>query len=539
MLNPFLVEGLSTVVRFRPTSTSDFSRYAKALSYVIEEPWQVGQDILAKAYGFVDLHALQQEMKRPGDPGPYSPDIDEHTSQPLGPEYGATRTARNDWLLRLVSGWKGLSRVGELDSRYALVTGLELFSRPPVHRAAFRNIRARLRKFQGTADGSVKRTGSEPSYNAQADYVSWGTDMYGGAIPLFTSEGQVIFASFEWLLKHVDEENIAVFGPYDEEDEDEFEGAEGLLATIEDHPDFIWLPAKLIAQQAPLYLQDGWAQHLPVGPDGFGSEDARPQYRAHQRENSLLLLPYLQATVEDFREFYAGITNLASWQEASHRADTRAWPELLYWGGRIAMNAGKPEWAISMLKEHMSLVPDDNFGARYPLSALYLTTGRGSVLSLWPENYRDAWGHLAVAAEQAAAGAFADAGESFGHAAVAGWAVLEAFNKEWKACRRLRVMVNHDSPAFIQEFSFLTESFWQRNPRVHSFFESIAGMPEVLETAEKFHALRDTNLKNAREVRGQRDAALQRRNQEAEGRKRLREAVTAAIPLAIEMSTKN
>ena len=58
-------------VRFRPTSKKDFSRYARDLSWLIKEPLQKTQGMLARMYGYGSLHELQMNMAKPGEPGPF------------------------------------------------------------------------------------------------------------------------------------------------------------------------------------------------------------------------------------------------------------------------------------------------------------------------------------------------------------------------------------------------------------------------------------------------------------------------------------
>ncbi|WP_454914411.1 hypothetical protein [Variovorax gossypii] len=87
--------GKSGKTRFRPPTEADFSRRAKSLSAILDHPLQATQNLLARIYGYMDLHDLQLQLKKPGDPGPYE-DLQE-----LAPQFD--NPALGGWLPRLVA----------------------------------------------------------------------------------------------------------------------------------------------------------------------------------------------------------------------------------------------------------------------------------------------------------------------------------------------------------------------------------------------------------------------------------------------------
>jgi hypothetical protein len=62
--------------RFRPASQADFTRYARHLGELLGLKLQPAQQILAKIYGYSDLHELQAVLNTPGEPGPYEDQLD-------------------------------------------------------------------------------------------------------------------------------------------------------------------------------------------------------------------------------------------------------------------------------------------------------------------------------------------------------------------------------------------------------------------------------------------------------------------------------
>jgi hypothetical protein len=63
---------VSQTIRFRPESKQAFSLYAGTLAKYLDIPLQFAQEILGRAYGYADLHELIQDLKTPGNAGPYA-----------------------------------------------------------------------------------------------------------------------------------------------------------------------------------------------------------------------------------------------------------------------------------------------------------------------------------------------------------------------------------------------------------------------------------------------------------------------------------
>lgn len=67
------------------------------------------------------------------------------------------------------------------------------------------------------------------------------------------------------------------------------------------------------------------------------------------------------------------------------------------------------------------------------------------------------------------------------------YGVFEAFGQRLWGRTKIRIMSNHDAPAFIQEFMFRTQPFWKAHPEAKRFFTSICLDPYVQVRVEDFH----------------------------------------------------
>ncbi len=109
---------------FRPYSKKDFSFRSRKLSRLIDERLMKSMQILARIYGYRNLHVLHAVLKEPGEPGPYDMVVSE------------------DRILKVIAQFKGVL-IEELAPRFRDATELGLFNIPPEHRQKFRALRDR------------------------------------------------------------------------------------------------------------------------------------------------------------------------------------------------------------------------------------------------------------------------------------------------------------------------------------------------------------------------------------------------------------
>lgn len=63
------INPVQSVLPFKPKSLHDFNRYAKNLAWLIREPYQKSQDLLAKIYGYSGFHELKRTLTELPDRG--------------------------------------------------------------------------------------------------------------------------------------------------------------------------------------------------------------------------------------------------------------------------------------------------------------------------------------------------------------------------------------------------------------------------------------------------------------------------------------
>lgn len=143
--------------RFRPASQADFSKYAKSVSWLAEISLQQAQEVLSRIYGYEHLHELQQELKRPGEAGPFWNE---------GPEGGGDASTELDLLCGLpgerdlraaavLRDWR-IKTTGEPDAeaelRDSLIVELGLTDSAESHRACVKRVRALLEDEESSLD---------------------------------------------------------------------------------------------------------------------------------------------------------------------------------------------------------------------------------------------------------------------------------------------------------------------------------------------------------------------------------------------------
>jgi hypothetical protein len=111
--------------RFRPESTRDFSQRARHLSRWLDLPYQRSQELLARIYGYANLHELQRELDRAEAPGPF--------------EGNPTRN-HEPRIARLIGEFRGVSE-HQISARDRAVASMGLFCRADQHRLMFKALR--------------------------------------------------------------------------------------------------------------------------------------------------------------------------------------------------------------------------------------------------------------------------------------------------------------------------------------------------------------------------------------------------------------
>ena len=127
---------MSIDIRFRPANKDDFSRYARNLAWVLLEPLQKTQELLARIYGYASLHELQAALRSAAIPGPYDDEVYTGSCEDWQDRILVQmrrRGERENRVLNLVAAFKKVP-IAKLDQRFWEAREIGLFCLPHNHR---------------------------------------------------------------------------------------------------------------------------------------------------------------------------------------------------------------------------------------------------------------------------------------------------------------------------------------------------------------------------------------------------------------------
>ncbi|MBD77385.1 MAG: hypothetical protein CL840_00425 [Crocinitomicaceae bacterium] len=153
------------------------------------------------------------------------------------------------------------------------------------------------------------------------------------------------------------------------------------------------------------------------------------------------------------------------------------WPDLLFWGAKVAMNSGDFKLAKKRLNRYWRVLngDSDSWGGRYYLSLLSVL-GYGNKLTTYiakEDRTNGAWTCILFALDFYKSGKYDKASEYIKRAAIASRGAVEIFYGQLEEWRDLPVSSNKDSPAEMQELDYWLTPFWAENPGCKPFFKDI------------------------------------------------------------------
>jgi hypothetical protein len=439
---------------------TDFKNYAKNLSWLIEEPLQESQQLLARIYGYSGLRELQLDLAKAGEPSNPSP-------------FG-----EQNRILEKIAELKGIENFVELDSRdWTAAKEIELFSWPAKHYSAFRLAKLKIQILEGSGpDG-----GSMPAEQfASLDYREhdeYAYDQDEAFIP-FTRLGRAIFNAVSELLE--DRRYLSI----DEANERFFRALE-IQRAFPNNP---WPRAQLIgrlleSREWSIDSTSNWGDRVPSFDEGNGKILHDDPFA-----NECLI------AVQLFEELYGDLGQIAPHHSLvtgsyDYGADCWYWPNILGWAAQRLIDLNDGGSAYQLLKKYHNVI-----GAPYP----HLRDIAGMMILNEEDPYRV---RMTYRSEQAAhypnenmthAVKLAEKGDKewavrfFALAIVGNIEYAEMFHKSkenqyWASDIDYEPM---DEEGDAEQFIRLTSRFWERNPSIRSFFRSLC-TDRVLELAMK------------------------------------------------------
>ena len=295
-----------TSLPFRPLSLRDFSRYAKHLAWVIQEPLQSSQNLLAKIYGYSGFYELKKVMEQTtGEPGPFLF---------TGGHYNR--------ILKIIKDHRE-AKDKALNERDCAAMEIGLFERPEWHRKHFDRHKQKMLVLSGEDRRSPDLTVSDyatvaPHFDAQRQYVllftKLGRGIYDAAIEL------IGFHRFPDL--YIREQKLLQ-----------------LLDISHRHPNNPW-PFSLFF----IYCAFDKTRHFHDMEEPYWY--APKTRRTNATCEDISLFEQVKHCVSLFEDIYCGHANDAAnpnlvVTEGDYGGDTYCWPNLLFYGIHLALTLGE------------------------------------------------------------------------------------------------------------------------------------------------------------------------------------------------------
>lgn len=477
--------------RFRPVSSDDFSIRAKHAAWLLETPLQATQEWLARVYGCGGLHELQKDLKlRLADPdvhpaGPFDEDFERQMFEAIRARVKPLRhsdhmmpTYRGNELLHAAAALKNIPFPGgQLSRRDWKIRDIGLFCEPANHRFAFQKVKARIDVLCGVSQGADSAIGS--------DYAYLDTDSSGEALLSFTAHGRAVFDALQEVTGDSDHKALKELLP-------------DLERLLDRYPKNPWVQAEYVISLCTPYWQSMWADHLAPAPGGRGyvSESVDIGFKRHAESYARNLLPHAIQAIALFEDLYGDQTKKPANHKligagGKHGADSFYYPAILHFGGMVALNAGELHLAKRWLARNLRIVRDDNFGSRYPLSALNLSLGRGPASALFRykklHGYSDPWFDFVKMAESLRDGNLEKAKEALIHALITSPHALRAIDSKYHETDECWVGSNHNHIVHFEEFFYRSKSFWDRNPELMVQLENWVSSKELRRAYKEMH----------------------------------------------------
>jgi hypothetical protein len=460
----------SSSIRFRPLNPGAFTDYAKHLAWLLEAPLQRSQELLARIYGYADVHELQQVLQLPATAGPFTGDDRARDRLRLSRiRAEVAEFQKKPWT--------------ELTQREQTTASMALFAPPAVHRERFAML-----SLDGMFDDQsgyfpIAHQGLEgvDAYGRLVTYRGWP----GIQVMQFTALGAQV------LAQHYE---IAASTSTDEEHD------RLTLPLLAEHPDHAWLHAyRLTLDCRYAQKQTPWFLGSDLRDGSLYEATAAIEAQPERANLANALVPQLQPLWETFDRLRSSQVLEPELLQIPAQYD-KDYHDFLLFTHYVAFNAGRIPRAVQLLEQLWSLRRDwaralpkhpptkldygtDDTGVRFNLVPLLLSLGRPWMRYMDEVPTDVGWAHFAsslAAYEQGAlqvariefaktlqrcpwfAGLFVPLAE--GHE---GW---KTYEPTWR-----------DTPVGCAEFDHRLAGFWARVPHAREFFRqrAQAAMPAL------------------------------------------------------------
>jgi hypothetical protein len=490
--------------RFLPESAADFKARAKNLAWLLQSPLQETQNLLARIYGFSDLHDIQQVLEQMmqgeggHEPGPYQEYHDalffSRDPKVQGGAYEngmAFDPLRANYLIEVAANYAG-AEIGnpnrQIPQRFSEIINIGLFHSPEGHRGRFRRVKTALNSEEGVF--------MDPPGGDGSDYFQVGYASDGSVVLAFTRAGAAVHSGLSRLAE--------TFG----RDGDWKAYAVALRKIADSHPANPWVHSAELEVLGPSCWQVGWEEDNLS--ERAWDRDADPGYAQRGPRFAERMLRVARLSIEMFEDVLGGERRkVATYKLVTHVGtdgyDNYAYLASLFWGGIAALNLGQLDLARRWLHANMSAVDgSDSFGARYYLAAANLVAGKGPVGRLFSSKGQDAleyhagfWSPMCILAEALRDGKDARASKAIRQALFATPYLIRGFDPTFHGADGIRVMSSHEVLAKVQEFLYFTGPFWRRETEIVSRVRAVLDDAVVRSAYVDFHRAHEQGFGSA------------------------------------------
>ena len=478
--------------QFRVTSKEDFSIRAKHLAWLLGIPLQQAQSLLAQGYGFSDYHALQQDLTRAKqDPsshpcGPFDDEVNAAffrlPGQAVDPRASAiSGVERDNRLLRLIGQHFKFSNQ-PMPLRCFDAREMGLFARPSQHRTSFRRVKG---KYDVLDDKSFA-----PKEHELEDYAFVGSSAAGHeAIFEFTALGRAVMDA----LDHLE----TIFSGRREIEPPDFE--EKLDRLAKQHPNNPWVFATYVISLSEPYWQDGWANG---GVDHDCANDHESGFKRSAPVYAASLLPKAKKAVSLFEGILRSAgkplapESLATFH-TEYGTDSDHYPLVLYWGAKVALNAGDVPLATKWFNKCVRLKTRNAYSAKQYLAVLHLNAGKGPVGKLLSAQDEHPWAELSRMAEQIRLGDRNNAVRHLFKGLISSPHLIRALDPSFRDNDRIHVMTNIDTLQIVQEWLHFTEPFWKQHPDAWAWLRILVKDPAIRKAYKDYHRANEETFGSA------------------------------------------
>ena len=249
--------------------------------------------------------------------------------------------------------------------------------------------------------------------------------------------------------------------------------AEKLMFQHKENP---WLKSRYLEWVSKYWYQTDWSG------SGQGLDDQGILFfKTLGHDHAKQLLPLAIETIEQMDGFYGIEKNNAEHPKTYIGADFDcfSYPALLFWGGKIALNAGDFKRAEKWFKANYRLTKSDNFGARFYLSLFAVSEPKKCGKAFYKPDYLGPWARLTGAADCFNNNDHNGLRENIVNALVDSASLFALYSRSCVDWREFKVMNNHETVSHVHEWEHYLSQVWRDYPHFRQYMIELCNNSQI------------------------------------------------------------